>query len=99
MGGVPRAQPLQVRACDATTVAVGGTAVVAVSGSSNGYYIYNPPDASEVLLVDPVTTAASGNGTTSALSAGQSFGSGTPTKSSVSVNAATSGHTFSCARW
>jgi hypothetical protein len=97
-------------ACDTATVATGGTAVSPLSTTTvlNGGYITNPLTstdqgigAAEALYIDPTTTATTtGNGTNLSLAAGQSFyfPSGTDLKN-VSVNAATSGHKFTCARW
>lgn len=102
-----QAQTVKPRACNATTVATGGTAVVAISGQVGGYYIANPATAAdqglgstEQLYVDPTKTATlSGNGTNAPLVAGQPFYGVGGTNVSVSVNAASSGHTFTCVRW
>jgi hypothetical protein len=88
----------------ASVVTVGGTPVIAVGANLNGGVITNPYTATdqgigtaEPLYVNPVGAAStSGNGSTFALQPGQSWtiisGQTTPT----SVNAATSGHKFSC---
>jgi hypothetical protein len=89
-----------------TTVTIGGTAVVALSGAVTGFYIVNPATAAdqgvtvEPLFVDPVNTATVvGNGTNSSIAAGNSY-SGVPSSSAtISVNAATAGHKFTCVRW
>ena len=98
--------PPQPRACNTTTVATGGTAVTAISGPYNGYFIVNPLSATdegvavEPLYVDPTTTATgTGNATNSALAPGQPYYASTPGVGPVSVNAASSGHKFTCVRW
>jgi hypothetical protein len=99
--------PVTPRACDVTTVTTGGTAVTAFSGPSNGYAITNPLSlgdegiaAAEPLQVNPVTTAtAAANGTTQALAPGATFTGPTSSTLGASVNAATSGHKFTCVRW
>lgn len=94
-------------------VATGGTAVTPVAGATKGIgggFIQNPYDAAdqglgsaEVLYVDPINEPGSspgaGNGTTFVLYPGQTWsmiaGQITPTR----VNAASSGHKFSCVWW
>jgi hypothetical protein len=101
------AQQVNPRPCDNTTVATGGTAVVVISGIANGYYIYNPLTTTdqglgtvEALYVDTTTTSTTtGSGTNTSLAAGQPFYGIPGSKVSVSVNAATSGHKFTCVRW
>ena len=63
------------RACDASTVVTGGTAVTAVKPPFNNYYIVNPSGATEPLFVDPSGTAATttASGTNSSLVAGQTL--------------------------
>ena len=100
-------QPFRPRACDVTTVSTGGTAVTAISGPVNGYYIFNPLlavdqgiGAAEPLYIDTVGTATtSGNATNSAIAPGQAFYGIGLTNTTVSVNAATTGHAFTCVRW
>jgi hypothetical protein len=101
------AQNVTPRACTTTTVVTGGTAVVALTGPVNGFYIVNPTTAAdqgiataEALFVDPVNTATvAGNNTNSSIAAGNSY-SGVPLSSAtVSVNAVTAGHKFTCVRW
>jgi hypothetical protein len=100
-------QPVQPRACAITTVTTGGTAVIAMAGPDNGFYIVNPLTlgdqgiaAAEPLFVDPVGTATTaGFGTNTAIAPGNSY-SGIPgATGNISVNAATSGHRFTCVRW
>jgi hypothetical protein len=97
--------PVTPRACDVTTVTTGGTAVTAFTGPSNGYAITNPLSAGdagtvEPLQVNPVTTAtAAANGTTIALPSGSTFTGPPGSTLGASVNAATSGHKFTCVRW
>lgn len=87
----------------AFAVATGGTAVTVFSAGSivNQAYIVNPIGATESLFVDPVTTAGTTapgtTGTTTELAAGQSYTIG-PTTKAVSVNAVTSGHSFTAVR-
>lgn len=109
------AQQVTPHACNATTVTTGGTAVIAIQGPANGFYISNPLTtgdegigAVEPLFVDPVNTATTtGNGTNQAVAAGSVYpGSANPgsatgggVSGNVTVNAATSGHKFTCVRW
>jgi len=98
---------LQWHACNTTTVTTGGTAVTAIVGPFNGYYIVNPLTTTdegiatvEPLYVDPTTTATTtANVTNSALPAGSPFYASAPGIGPISVNAATSGHKFTCVRW
>lgn len=96
---------------NASEVVTGGVSVVAILAGPNGGFITNPSSAAdqgigtaEVLYVDPTgaspgSTAGSANGTAFALQPGQSWpvvpGQSTQTK----VNAATSGHKFTCVVW
>lgn len=101
------AQQVNARACNATAVATGGAAVVALSGPYNGFIITNPLTAADqgvavenlyVNLFD--TAAAQGYGNNFVVAPGQPFVGPTLTNSTgVSVVAATTGHRFSCARW
>ncbi len=94
---------------NATTVAVGGTpvaAVLAVPAGINGGYITNPLTTAdqgvtaEPLYVNIVANATtSGNGTTVALQPGQTFSLIPGQTTAASVNAATSGHKFTCVFW
>ncbi len=101
------AQNVKPHACDKTTVVTGGSAVVAISGPVNGYYIVNPLTTIdegigtvEPLYVDTTTTATTtGSGTNTALAPGQPFYGIGGSNVAVSVNAATSSHAFSCVRW
>ncbi len=100
------AQQVTPRACDVTTVLTGGTAVDAITGPTNGYYIMNPLSAgdqgvtAESLYVDPTTTATTtGNATNAVLAPGQPFYGVGSSSVSVSVDAATTGHKFTCVRW
>ncbi len=109
--GVANAQqPLQTRACDADHVVTGGTPVVALTGPFNGGFIVNPLLSADqgggsveplnLNLVGTAAAAGSINGTTFALPAGSTFNlpSG-GLSASISVNATTSGHKFTCTRW
>lgn len=93
-----------------SVVSVGGTAVTAIPAGPLGGVIQNPLaaadqglGAAEVLYVDPVavpgSTPGDGNGTTFVIYPGQTWSvipeQSTPTR----VNAASSGHKFSCVRW
>jgi len=84
------------------TVAVGGTAVSPLVGIVHGARIVNPAAAVESLFVDLVnaagTAAPGANGTTEELLPGQAFNA-PPTSGTVSVNAATGGHTFTVYKW
>jgi hypothetical protein len=92
----------QMRAASITTIAVGGTAVVAITGPVRGCYIVNPPLANESLFVDPITTAGlAASGTTSELVPGQPWScpGQLPPGVAISVNAATAGHAFNAVVW
>ena len=83
-----------------SVVATGGTPVVVAAPLINGCYITNPQDATEPLFVDPVAPAATvEGGTTIALAPGQTYNAVPGQTNSLTVNAATSGHVFSCVRW
>ena len=82
----------------ATNVATGGTAVVAAPAGSihTGFDLKNPAVATEPLffcLTGAAGTAESGG--TFALPAGAAYHGNAGTAQALSVNAATSGHTFS----
>lgn len=85
---------------NATEITTGGTAAVAFVGGTvqNGAVITNPIEATESLFVDPVNPAGvaapGAHGTTFELAAGQSFRVPAQYANDVSVNAASSGHTF-----
>jgi len=94
-----------------TTVTTGGTAVTPITGPLNGYTITNPVTATdqgigaaEPIYIDPTKAATlTGNGTNAAILPGQSYSgpfvvAGTAS-ATVSVNATTSGHKFTCTRW
>ena len=92
----------------ASVVATGGTAVVVVGPLPNGGIIvnpYSPTDEglanSEPIYVDPTGAPATlvGNGTTFAIQPGGSWQIIPGQTSSTSVNAASSGHTFSVISW
>jgi hypothetical protein len=102
--------PITPQPPSTSTVATGGTpviAVLAVPVGINGGYVVNPLTAAdqglgavEPLYVNIVTNATtSGNGTTIALQAGQSFTLVPGQTTAVSVNAATSGHKFTTVWW
>ncbi|HEY8685965.1 MAG TPA: hypothetical protein VIO57_10205 [Chloroflexota bacterium] len=95
-----------------TQIAVGGTAVVAITGPVRGGYIVNPSAAAdqgigvaESIYVDPVNSPGSapgaGNGTAMPLVAGQSWTlpCAIPIGATVRVNAASSGHKFTVVIW
>lgn len=95
---------------NASTVATGGTpvvAVLAVPAGLSGGYVVNPLTAAdqglggiEPLYVDIVANAPThAYGTTVALQAGQSFALVPGQTTAVSVNAATSGHRFTAVWW
>ena len=95
--GVSGASGSGATAPDTFTVATGGVAVTVFSPSpSGGGYITNPYATTESLFVDPVntagTTAPGTSGTTVELKPGQSYD--VPPNAIVTVNALTSGHTF-----
>jgi hypothetical protein len=107
-GGVTNVTPAAATADHITT---GGTAVTAIAGPISGGFIVNPLNATaqgigaaENLYIDmvgtPGSTDAAAHGTTSLLSAGQSF-TLPPVASGVNVkvNAATSGHKFTIVVW
>jgi hypothetical protein len=82
-----------------TAVATGGTAVpVFATMPVNGGYVTNPYSAAESLFIDPInnadTVAPGAHGTTSELTAGQSYFVAPGTSGSLSANAVTNGHTF-----
>lgn len=94
--------PVAPRPCDVATVTTGGTAVTAFSGPANGFLLQNPTGASEALLYNVTGTASTTQGGgTFGLAAGSSvlFNTALSAGASLSVNAATSAHAFSCARW
>lgn len=86
-------------------IEIGGTAVMVIPPGPNGGYITNPPNpadqgiggGTEPLYVDPVSPPGlNGNGTTSSLAPGQSYSIIPGQTNPVYVNAATSGHKFTC---
>jgi hypothetical protein len=85
-------------AARAATVPVGGQAVdVFIDGDigAGGGFIQNPINAIESLFVDPVNNAAVGSNTTcSELLPGQTYYLPANLLTTVSANAATSGHAF-----
>ncbi|MDE2106746.1 MAG: hypothetical protein KGL39_56550 [Patescibacteria group bacterium] len=94
--------PVTPQACAVTTIATGGTAVTALAGPANGFMIANPTGASETLefaLSGVASTTQGGN--TFGLAAGSilRFDGQIAAGVNLSVNAATSAHAFSCARW
>ena len=101
------AQTVTPRACVTTTVVTGGTAVTIITGPLTGGYLVNPATAAdqgigsaENLYVDPINPATTtGNQTNSTLSPGQGYNFVPMQNSTVTVNAATSGHKFTCARY
>ena len=94
------AQTNNPRAGITNTITTGGAAVNAVPSPVIGCYIVNPAAATESLFVDPTTTATTSvNGTNIALAAGQSWYCVPYSLKPVSVNALTSGHTFSVVIW
>lgn len=81
----------------ATTVVVGGTAVVAVTATNcyYGCYIYNPLGAPANLCIRETGTALSvDSGTTMCIAPGSRYGI-KATTSAVSVNSTIAGHVFS----
>lgn len=78
-----------------TTITLGGTAQVLTAAGEivNTLLVVNPTGATEVLYVDPVTTASPTGATSIPIPAGgsQAFGAAT---GAVSVYAATTGHKF-----
>jgi len=105
--GGARSQELVPHACNASSVATGGTSTTAISGAYNGYFILNPLSATdegigavEPLYVNPTGTATvTGYGSTTALAPGTPFYGVPNSNVSVGVNAASSGHNFVCVRW
>src|SRR5208282_391744 len=95
--------PQTIYAAAATTVATGGTAIIAVFGGFQGGRITNPVTALnqgvatvEPLYVDPTgPPGLMGNTTTVVLQPGQSYHLIPGATSNVWVNAQTSGHSFS----
>jgi hypothetical protein len=83
-----------------TSITVGGTAEQVFPPKINGGIITNPYSASEVLYVDAVNAASlSASATTFALQPGQTW-EGIPGQTTqTTVNAASSGHTFSAIYW
>lgn len=83
---------------DASTVAVGGTAVTAFAAGHRmkGGWIHNPANAGSNLCINEISTASgtTSNGATTCIQPGSNFGLA-PSTSSVSVIAADSGHVFS----
>ena len=93
--------PVLPRAASVTTVTTGGTAVNAFSEPVNGFLLQNPIGATETLYFNMVGTAATtASGSTFGLAAGGQFLFEGPTQTiTLSVNAATSAHVFSCIVW
>ncbi len=80
-----------------TTVATGGTAVVAAAAGTihSGFDLKNPAAATEPLFFNLAGTAGTTeSGTTFALAAGASYHGPAGTTQALSVNAATTGHVF-----
>lgn len=90
-----------------SVVAVGGTPVIVFAGNPNGGVITNPSSATdqglngaENLYVNPVGAAGlEGNGTTFALTPGQSWTVIPNQTTTTTVNAPSSGHEFSAVSW
>ncbi len=102
------AQKVTPRPCDTTTVTTGSTAVTPIASVTTGYSIGNPVTATEQgvspaesLFIDITGVAATilGVGTTLELLPGQVFPGVGASTTGVSINAASSGHKFSCTRW
>jgi redox-sensitive bicupin YhaK (pirin superfamily) len=86
-------------ACPITSVTTGGTAVTGIPARVNGGVIANFSNASESLFVDQTTTATTTQSATNyPLAAGQSWYV-VPYAGPVSVNAASSAHSFFCVIW
>lgn len=91
----------------ASVVTAGGTPVTVFAGNPNGGVITNPASATdqglggaENLYVNPVGAAGlAGNGTTFALSPGQSWTVIPSQTTTTTVNAPSSGHKFSAVSW
>lgn len=87
-----------------TQIVTGGAPVVAAPATLNGGYITNPVLASdqgvataEPLYVDPATPPSTqANGSTIALQPGDSYALIPNSSTPVYVNAASSGHKFTC---
>ena len=90
-----------------TVIATGGSPVVAVPANITGGTITNPLSyldqrigTAEVLYINPVGNAGlAGNGATFALQPGQTWNCIPGQTTQTTVNAATSGHAFSCVWW
>ena len=91
----------------ASAIVTGGAATTLITGPVNGCYITNPETATEqniataeVAYVNPVTTAAAtGRGTNSKLSPGQSFSCPPGMTTNLSAIAATTAHAFNVVKW
>jgi hypothetical protein len=92
-------RPIQWRSCSGT-IAAGGTAQTLSLGSGplRGFFLQNPSTASESLFFDPSGAASTTAGVSGELIAGNtmSTGPGTIFFGSMSVNAATTGHAYTC---
>ncbi len=102
------AQRVVPHPCDTMTVTTGSTAVKPIGSVTTGYSIGNPVTAAEQgvspaesLYIDITGADATilGVGTTLELLPGQVYPGVGLSDKSVSINAASSGHKFSCTRW
>lgn len=96
------------RAATTAMIVTGGTAVVALPAGVLGCWITNPLSAAdqgiataENAYADETGAAATttGNGTNNTLVPGQTIPCVPSSSKTVSINAATSGHTLSITRW
>ena len=102
-GNLPPPTPVTYAAVTtSTTIAAGGTSqdVFAVGDITTGAYVTNPPGATESLFINPTggTCGVTASGATFEIQPGGTFTMG-PATNKVTVNAATTGHVFSAARF
>lgn len=90
-------------AANAASVVTGGTAVTAFLASSfgNGAYITNPYAATESLFIDQTggTPGTTAGGTVEEIIPGQTWRAAGPLTTTVQVNAASSGHSFTAIKY
>ncbi len=105
---VALAQQVEPHACDIAAVTTGSTAVKPIVTQTTGYTIGNPVTATEqgvspaesiFIDITGIDATILGVGTTLELLPGQVFPGVGFSRKTVSVNAASSGHKFSCTRW
>lgn len=92
-------RPIVWKSCS-STITAGGTAqnLTLGNGPLRGFFLQNPSTATESLFFDPTGAASTTAGVSGELIAGamMATGPGTIFFGQMSVNAATTGHAFTC---